>query len=53
MFLRIPDLVTGGEPSQLDVVEVTEQYKPGGRFRSGIYPTATYPEMLGRGAWNV
>jgi hypothetical protein len=54
VFPSIPDLVTEGDESNtLDVIEVTEAYKPGGRFRSGIYPSATYPEMLGRGSWNV
>jgi hypothetical protein len=54
VFPSIPDLITeGDERTSLDVIEVTEGYQPGGRFRSGIYPSASFPEALGRGSWNV
>lgn len=52
VYPPIPDLVKGSNP-EYDVIDVTEAYKPGGRFRSGIYPSASWPEMMGRGSWNV
>lgn len=52
IFPPIPDLEVAG-PEKKDIIEVTEAYKPGGRFRSGVYPSASWPEMLGRGSWNV